>query len=188
MTLVLIRAVPWDVRRSRRARELAQRAAGLIIWDEIHDGYDTWMNALNYAAMLNRAAIHLEDDVRLTNGWQAKAEAVIAARPHQVIQFFSNRAADVRDGSRDEPGRSFLMTQCFYVPARLAGPLAAYAPRWPGRRGLHPTEYDRGLADFLDRRGESYHLHVPSLVQHERWPSAISAKRTAVRQSRTFRP
>ena len=186
VTKAFIRAVPWDEQRAANARELRRAAgAGIIVWDAERHAYQTFLDALWLAQ--GGAAIHLEDDVQLTAGWRDKAEAVIAAHPEQVIQFYSDRAADVTTGSRAEPGRTFLMGQCFYVPARLAGSLPAFAESWPGR-AQDPTGIDLAVRAFLASRGESYWLHVPSLVQHRPWRSAISSRRTAPRTSRTFQP
>jgi hypothetical protein len=185
MIPAFIRAVPWDDRRADNARALRTATGGRIVWDVQHHAYVTWIDALRAAA--GGAAIHLEDDVQLTEGWREKVEAVIAAHRDQVVQFFSMRGADETTGSRTEPGRTFLMAQCFYVPARLAGPLAGFAPGWPGRIA-DPTGVDLTVRALLVERGESYHLHVPSLVQHQHWRSVINPRRQPGRQSRSFVP
>ena len=186
VTRVIIRAVPWDEQRAASARELREAVGGTIVWDSERHAYETFIDALRFAAALG-AVIHMEDDVRLTEGWRAKAGAVIAAHGEEVIQFFSMRGADATVGSRTEPGRTFLMAQCFYVPARLAGPLALFAPGWPGR-AQDPTGVDLAVRAFLVDRRESYHLHVPSLVQHQPWRSAINPRRGSGRQSGSFEP
>lgn len=186
VTRAVIRAVPWDARRAASARELRAATGGTIVWDSQHHAYETFLDALFFAAATGDV-IHMEDDVQLTAGWRDKTEAVIAAHRQEVIQFFSMRGADLTTGSRTEPGRTFLMSQCFYVPARLAGPLAEFAPGWTGR-DADPTGYDLAVRAFLVSAGESYHLHVPSLIQHQRWRSAINPRRSSGRQSRSFEP
>lgn len=184
VTKAFIRAVPWDEDRAANARVLREETgAGVIVWDTERHAYETFIDALWLAQ--GGAAIHLEDDVSLTARWRDKAEAVIADHREQVIQFFSMRGADLTTGSRREPGRTFLMAQCFYVPARLAGRLAVFASEWPGRKD-DPTGVDLAVRAFLVERGESYHLHVPSLVQHQPWRSAINPRRGSGRQSRSF--
>jgi hypothetical protein len=186
VTRAMIRAVPWDARRAASARKLREQTGGTIVWDSQHHAYETFLDALFFAAAIGDV-IHMEDDVQLTSGWRGKAEAVIAAHREDVIQFFSMRGADLTTGSRTEPGRTFLMAQCFYVPARLAGPLAEFAPGWIGREA-DPTGVDLAVRAFLVAEGATYHLHVPSLVQHHRWRSAINPRRGSGRQSRSFEP
>jgi hypothetical protein len=186
MTRAIIRAVPWDERRAANARALREETgAGIIVWDAERDAYQTFLDAV--WLVQGSAAIHMEDDVQLTAGWRDKAEAVIADHREEVIQFFSMRGADLTTGSRTEPGRTFLMGQCFYMPARLAGALPAFAQDWPGRV-KDPTGIDLAVRAYLAGLGESYHLHVPSLVQHQPWKSAISPRRGSGRQSRSYEP
>lgn len=186
VTQAFIRAVPWDDQRAANARALRRELGeATIVWDSERHAYETFIDALRFAA--SGPAIHLEDDAALTSAFRAKAEAVIAARPESVIQMFSRRAPDLTRGSRAEAGGGFSYTLAFYVPARLAGPLADFAPTWEGR-ALHRTGTDLAIAALLAERGESYWLTVPSLVQHRVWKSAIDPRRARDRTSRTFRP
>jgi hypothetical protein len=169
--------------RAGNARDVAEATGAHIIWDVSRNAMTTFLTALGYVG--DDAALHLEDDIELTAGFNDKAAAVLAEHPDDVVQFFSNRAGDVTVGSRWEPGRSFMMNQCFYLPAGMSRDLLAYAPTWR-RREEHPTGYDLMLADFLKDAGLLYWLHVPSLVQHMPWRSEINSRRSAVRASRTY--
>jgi hypothetical protein len=186
---VIIRAVPWDNQRAANAHRLKRATGGRIVWDTRHDSYDTMLCALRFvAAGTPEPAIHLEDDIILTSDWRAKIEAVIAERPDRLIQFFSRRKADETIGSRNCPGRDFLWATCFYVPERMAVPLLDFMATWPGRRLPPTTEMDCAIAAYLASERESYYLHVPSLVQHHHWPSAVRRGRSTNRQSATYVP
>jgi hypothetical protein len=130
-------------------------------------------------------AVVLEDDVILCRDWRSRVEAVIGEHPDVVIQFYSNRAADLTVGSRWEPGRTFLMNQCYYLPPDVALPLHAYTEHWAETSNT-PTEYDRAMARWMSETKRRYWLHVPSLVQHLPWRSQIHPRRPRTRQSRTF--
>jgi hypothetical protein len=185
VTPVWIRAVPWDEERARCATELARVTGGTVIWDRERSGYGTFLAALRAAGP--GPSIHLEDDITLTAGWRDKIETAIAARPGRVLQFFSMRAADLTTGSRDEPGRTFMMTQCFYLPAGYAAAIAESGPSWEGL-SRHPGGWDMMLADWLRHRKLTYRIEVPSLVEHRAWKSVMPTRRSAGRQSRTFQP
>jgi hypothetical protein len=183
-TRTLIMVVPWDQQRLKNAVNLLNEAGfAQFIKDEKHDAVDTWTRTLEAAG--NDPVIVLEDDVQLTPNWREKIEAVIEEHSTQVIQFFSMRGADETVGSRLEPGRTFMMNQCYYLPAEWAHKLLLWLPSW---RELNPNEngYDLAMAAFMKARGEKYWLSVPSLVQHEPWTSQIESRRPRNRQSRTF--
>lgn len=132
------------------------------------------------------AAIMLEDDIVITRDFAAKAEAVIAEHADDPIQFFSMRKKDLTVGSRYEPGRTFMMNQCHYMPAGMAPPLRDYYTTW-SRRRENPQGYDTMMADFFKDNGISYYLHVPSLVDHRVGKSIIDPRRASTnRQSLTF--
>lgn len=127
-------------------------------------------------------AVHLEDDVALTSDFRVKVEEAIAEAPDHLVQMFSIRPQkDLTVGSRWEPGRTFLMAQCFYVPPGMAVGMAEHVARTEG------NYLDSAIAEHLRDRGERYWLHVPSLVQHLPVPSTIGPRSTA-RQSPTFVP
>jgi hypothetical protein len=127
-------------------------------------------------------AIHIEDDIILTKDFRAKAEAVIATRPGEVIQFFSMRAADGVTGSRWD--RAFLMNQCVYIPPGAAPSIVHFGVQWMLDHPENPNP-DSLLRDWLKARRQRYWLHVPSLVQHRHAPSRLGPRST-YRQSATF--
>lgn len=131
------------------------------------------------------ASVHMEEDIYLTENFQEKAENVIEDHSDEVIQFFSMRQADIDRGSRYEPGRTFMMNQCFYLPAGYSKAILEYYPEWH-QKEIHPTGYDILIADFLKERKEKYFLSVPSLVDHRRGKSLINPKRSNARQAKVF--
>jgi len=181
-TRTLVMAVPWEQQRTRRAITLAQEVGAEIVWDQHKDAFDTWKLLLGRAG--TDAVIVLEDDVQLTDDWRTKVEAAISEHPSDVIQFFSMRGKDVTVGSRWEPGRTWIMNQCHYLPPGAAAELLDYARTWTRDLNGH----DLCIADWLRSKRAGYWLHVPSLVQHEKWQSEIQPKRSSGRQSGTFLP
>lgn len=178
-------AVPWEPQRAQRAKELQQQTGAEIVWDTNRNAFDTWLKTLVAAG--GDPVILLEDDVILAPGWRAKIEAALEGHRDHVVQFFSMRKKDQTEGSRWEPGRTYLMNQCHYLPAGEAREVLAISKDWPLRNPKHPTGTDMAFADAMARRGMQYWLHVPSLVQHEDWPSEINSRRPRNRQSKTFR-
>ena len=142
-----------------------------------------FLNALSLAG--NAPALHFEDDILLAANFLERVHAAIALQPDRVIQFFSMRKADLEIGSRSEPGRTFMMTQCFYLPAGYSTLLLAHYPHWKDA-DKHVSAVDIFTADFLKSRKEKYWIHVPSLVQHRQTVSIIDKRRSQFRQSPTF--
>lgn len=161
----------------------ARLPSAIVVRDRRRDAMDTFLRALEAAGA--GAALHLEDDVILTRDFAAKHAAVIDEHGALPAQFFSlPRKRDVI-GSRLEPGRTFCMGQCFYLPPGMSRELLDYAATWP-RRDVHPTGLDLLVADFLSARRLRYWLHLPSLVQHREVPSLIDPRRSKARQSASF--
>lgn len=133
----------------------------------------------------NDAVVHMEEDIYLTKNFKVMAENIIDGHEDEVIQFFSMRQADIDKGSRYEPGRTFMMNQCFYLPTGYSKAILEYYPRWP-QKEVHPTGYDILIADFLKERKEKYFLSVPSLVDHRKGRSLINPKRPNSRQAKVF--
>jgi hypothetical protein len=190
---VFVRAVPWDERRAANARRIARAVRGRVVWDVTHNGYDTFLSALEYAA--GAPAIHLEDDVALTSSWREKVEAVVCEHSNEVIQFFSRHGDDADKGPRRMPASTFWWSTCFYVPARFSRSLASFGRGWDseGYALAHDTRGTRPMFDvmvhaFLAQTRETYWLHVPSLVQHLDWESVVNPRRSRKRQSETFVP
>ena len=153
--------------------------------DATRNPLETFLRVL--LAIGNDAAVHLEDDVILTREFVPKIEVAIAERPDVVQQFFSLRKADKARGSRWMAASSFLMAQCFYMPAGIATAIYDYYSSWPGRL-VHKYGSDVVIRDLLVSRRERYWLHVPSLVQHRIARSAVDPRRSSRRQSPSFVP
>jgi len=153
------------------------------LFDTTNNAMDTFLEAMTLAG--SGPCVHMEDDIILTVNFREKLEKVIEERPTEVIQFFSMRKADLEVGSRYDSGRTFMMNQCFYLPAGYSRMIHDYYPKWP-QKDVHKTGYDILIADFLKGRKEKYFIHVPSLVQHRRNVSIINSKRPNSRQSKTF--
>lgn len=184
LTRVLVMAVPWDVDRVRSVRDIrAQVPEVEIVWDQHHSVQETFLRTLDTAG--DDPVVIVQDDVVLAGQWREKVEAVIAEHPDAVCQFFSLRKADLEKGARWEPGRAYLMNQCFYLPATYARQLHAFAQTWWEANPGH-TGDDTCISEWLRSRQEAYWHHVPSLVQHRDLSSVIGAGRSTRRQSPTF--
>lgn len=185
MTRVLVMGVPWVQERVRSVAEIISHVPDVeTVWDRNHDAMDTWRLVLDTAGF--DPVVILEDDVELTDDWRTKVEEAVSHHPDHIIQFFSMRKADQTTGSRWEPGRTFSMNQCYYLPARVAHHLLQYSQDWAERFPEHPTGYDLLMGQWMKENKLRYWLHVPSLVQHRNWRSEINPKRSGARQSKTF--
>lgn len=176
-------------------RHYLQRLLPHAEWveDRTRDAFETFRRAM---ALPGAApCIHLEDDVVLTQGFTALAEAAIAAQPTVVQQFFSMRGADRTVGSRWDD--KFVGNLAWYVPEGWAPRLLAYYPDWVAHwRHRTPTRtpptwkvgYDNFVNDFLRKEQTKYWIVCPNLVDHRRGVSAIDPRRSSTsRVSRTFR-
>jgi len=181
MTRIIVRAMPERAADVAYLRERLPDAE--FCFDRTQNAKDTFLAALAMAGA--EPCVHMEEDVILTRDFRAKLAAALAAHPDVLIQFFSMRKADLTVGSRWEPGRTFMMNQCFYLPAGYSAALLAYAATWPGW-ATDPTGYDLLLAAWLQEHKLRYWLHVPSLVQHRVERSLINPRRSSRRQSLTF--
>jgi len=150
-------------------------------FDKTRNAMDTFLSAMEMAG--DEPAVHMEEDVILTRGFVEKLEAAIAERPHEVIQFFSMRKADLTIGSRYDG--NFMMNQCFYLPAGMSRKLLEFRPEWK-QADKHPTGFDILMADYFKSVRLKYWLHVPSLVEHRVCKSMIDPRRSSKRQSLTF--
>ncbi|MDD2286493.1 MAG: hypothetical protein PHQ11_13975 [Paludibacter sp.] len=150
---------------------------------DVGNARDAFLEAMRTAE--NDAVVHMEEDIWLTQGFQNKIEAVIREHPNEVIQFFSMRKADIEVGSRYEPGRTFMMNQCFYLPEGYSRAILDYFPRWPAK-DEHRAGHDIMIADFLKERKDKYFLSVPSLVDHREGKSLIHPRRPTKRQAKVF--
>lgn len=183
-TRTYVMAIPWDQQRVRNVRDIVKAADAQVVWDRERSIQETFCRMLEAAG--EEPAIFLQDDVELTEGWRGKVEKVIGEHPDVVIQFFSLRKSDLTEGARWEAGRNYLMNQCWYVPAGYAQSLLEFARQWwkdnPGHTGD-----DTCVAEWLRARSEKYWHHVPSLVQHREWKSAIDSRRSSRRLSPTYK-
>ena len=155
-----------------------------ILFDSTNNAMDTFLKALETAK--NMPCLHMEKDIYITKNFKEKVEVAIVKRPNEAIQFFSMRSADKTIGSRYDYGRTFMVNQCFYLPAGYSKMISDFYPEWP-KKEIHKTGYDILIADFLKSRKEKYFISVPSLVQHRVGKSLINPKRSAFRQSLTFK-
>jgi GR25 family glycosyltransferase involved in LPS biosynthesis len=181
VTPTFIMAVPWEMRRLKRARQLRDETSGQLVLDRKHDAFDTFRHVLEVIG--EGPGIVLEDDVYLAPNWRERIEAVISQHAGDVIQFFNLRSIDE---SRYEPGRTFLMNQCYYLPAGAAAWLLEWTSDWVEKHPEHPTGYDVAMAAWMTENRMKYWMSVPSLVQHEKWPSEINPGRPSNRQSKDF--
>ncbi|AWN07821.1 hypothetical protein HOT31_gp154 [Microbacterium phage Hendrix] len=182
-TPTFIQAVPWERERAVLAAKLRLQTGGTVIWDEEHSGLATWMKVLE--AMGEGAGILLEDDVILTSNWRQKIETVISHHPRSIIRFWSDLEADVTEGSRWKPGKTFFANLCVYYPPTYA----RQQLEWCRKRSLKSWNklHDHVTGLWLDSRGEDYWLQVPSLVQHRGDLKSVAAPRRPLgRVSRTF--
>lgn len=187
-TRTFVWAVPWDLTRAKRAKQLAAEADAEIIWDKIHDGSDTWLRMMQAAG--EDAVICLEDDVYLTSDWRTKIEAVIDQHRDEFISFFSRgKPNDRLYGSRYMPGREFGMSQCVYLPKGMARDLAIWAPDAFAKDPELRKQCDSAMGLFMAERRMTYWRSIPSLVQHENWDSAMDVRRNNTnRRSLVFEP
>ena len=152
-----------------------------IVYDSVGSAYHTFLDSL--AKQGDDSAIHIEDDVILTQNFMSKAESVIKERPNTLIQFFSMRKDDLIVGSRLD--RNFCMNQCTYIPAAYAPEILLFGQQYQ----LLPTDtapYDTMMNAWLKMKRQPYWIHVPSLVQHRVLKSLIDPRRSSKRQSKTF--
>lgn len=179
---IRIMAVPWNEQRAERARMLRATTNGRIVWDQQRNAWHTWSMVLG--SLGDGAGIVLEDDALPVPGWLTLAERAVEEHPDDLIQFFSLRKSDIAKGSGYRPASSFLMNQCLYYPPGFARDLLAFSRNWhEENRHEHPTGYDICTADFLKSRKQRYWMHVPSLVDHEKWRSEINSRRPRNRQA-----
>lgn len=178
---ILIRAVQERLSCVSYLREHLLGAE--FVFDTTKNAMDTFLRAMLMAGQ--ESCVHMEEDIYITRGFTDKLNKVLAGHSNEVVQFFSMRKGDIVIGSRYDSGRTFMMNQCFYLPAGYSRMIHDYYPLWP-QKEIHKTGYDIMIADFLKSRKERYFISVPSLVQHRRGISVINPRRPRARQSQTF--
>jgi hypothetical protein len=150
-------------------------------YDQKRNAMDTFLRAMQMAG--DEPCVHMEEDILLTDDFVAKINSAIQKRPDEVIQFFSMRQADLDIGSRYD--RSFIMNQCFYLPATCSRQVLEFKDKWTDI-AKHPTGTDLMVNDWLKSLKKPYWIYVPSLVEHRVGKSAIDTRRSSKRQSKTF--
>jgi hypothetical protein len=156
-----------------------------VVWDHDHDGgWPTYRRVLDQAG--EDGYLHIEDDITITQDLVEKAKDSIERLGGVVpIQFFS--IAPVEEGGAPRNGRSFIMTQCFYVPPGHAQAINHFLTHWRVfdlRTGTHMDRKDVILPKFHNpwdtATGEfwrsielKYWMNDPSLVQHMPLRSSI---------------
>ena len=155
-----------------------------VIWDTDQTARTTWTRALR--TLGDDAGIIFEDDILLTVNAIQKAQTVIAEHSDVLIQFHSRRKEDVTIGSRWRRGDDFLNNQMVYYPAGMANKIAEYSMiNFPWADD--PTGTDLCTAWYLRDSKLKYWNSCPSLAEHLPIVSAINAKRSRFRKSKTFR-
>ncbi len=164
---------------------LSQVPEAILVWDTTRNAMDTWCKSLEAAG--EGPAVNVEDDIQLVPDFRRRLEAAISERPNAVIQFFSMRKADLEIGSRWD--RKFSMSQCTYFPPGYSAGLRDFAVSWRLKHDHtnNRTAYDYMVDDWLRSRKEPYWIHVPSLVNHQKFKSIINPRRSSARQSPTFK-
>jgi len=184
---IIVRTCPeriefWKYLKSRLPR------GTIFVCDGHKNAMFNFLNSLEIAGA--DPCLHLEDDIILTKNFIVKINAVVDEHPADVIQFFSMRKADLETGSRYDPGRRFMMNQCFYLPAGMSLAIREYYETWVninGNKIKNPTGYDILMADYFHANKMKYWIHCPSLVQHRHGTSLINKKRSNfMRESMTF--
>ena len=178
---IIVRSVPE--RKDLLVEVLKICPSATVCVDYNKQAFVNFLNALRFSE--DAPCLHLEDDIICCDDFQKKIEGIIANHPNEVVQFFSMRKKDLTVGSRYEPGRTFMMNLCFYLPAGMATLLLNFYHVWDKKK-IHPTGYDLFMADFFKLNKIKYWLHVPSLVQHRIEVSMIDKRRSKFRQSLTF--
>ena len=157
-----------------------------IVWDRHRNAMETFVRSLEHAG--EDAIVHLEDDIQLTSNFVEKIEGAIKERPDELIKFFSRYGKDLTEGSRYLAGATWMMNQCFYLPAKMALRLVGYykSGDWDEQEKIHPTGLEQLMADYFKIHKLRYWNYVPSLVQHREAISLIDKRRSSRRSSNTF--
>lgn len=192
-TPAYVMAVPFIPERAKTAAALKREHNVQVVWDETQNVMDTFRRLLakveaDEADGQESGFLVLQDDIELADDWRARVEAAIAERPDTLIQFFSMRPADgsplAESGWRK--GETFISNLCVYIPHGMASPLLEYSFEFTEKYPQFKTADDFVVRYFLRSRRQAYWMHLPSLVQHQKWVSAINAKRPRNRQSHSF--
>lgn len=130
--------------------------------------------------------LQMDDDIILTDNFEEKIHYAISKFPNHVIQFFSMRKKDLEIGTRLEPGRTFMMQQCYYLPQGVAKGIAGFSKEFYEYTKEITCPTDHCIADYLSKMKMKYVIWIPNLVDHKVAKSAIDKRRSSKRQSLTF--
>jgi len=152
--------------------------------DYQHDAMANFLNSMN---MTENPCVHIEDDIELCDGFLEKVINAVNQYPDTIINFFSLRKEDYEIGKPHfVPGRSFMMNQCFYIPAGMGSQIAAYYSEWD-KKEIHPTGYDIMMADWMKKNKMKYLAWFPHLVNHIHCKSLINPKRSSGRSDKKWK-
>lgn len=151
--------------------------------DYRHDAMTNFFNSITFT---ENAAVHLEDDIELCDGFYEKILNAVAQYPDRVINFFSLRKKDYEIGHPfEEKGAKFMMNQCYYLPKGYGQRIYEYWKTWT-RKQEHPTGYDILMADWMKSEGIDYIQWFPHLVNHLEGTSLINPRRPKKRIDTKF--
>lgn len=178
--------------REHYVGENASKIPGLIInKDDFTDDNEfittAWKNYLRgWQIAGDSPTVQMDDDIILCDRFYEHCISIITERPQDVIQFFSMRKDDLIKGSRYEPGYKFLMQQCYYLPAGMAGELYRFAKEYENSMTERGCPTDIAMQQFFKTHKIKYWNVVPNLVDHRIGKSAINPTRSSKRISLTF--
>lgn len=193
---VAVQLAPWLQERVRNVAKLKDQllAEGLypaniaICPDQHRDPMRAFIGTLS--ALGESAGLAMEDDVLLCNGFLERVQEAVDQAPDNLpLQFFSLKPTDVERGTGTRAPSSFSSTPCVYYPPGMAADLVDYyerTPLWRDGHPEHPTGTDLLVRDYLVKTKTPYWLVMPNLVDHQRFESAINARRSKSRQSVQF--
>jgi hypothetical protein len=134
----------------------------------------------------NSPCLQLDDDIILCDNFIEKVEAVVDTFKNDVVQFFSMRKKDLSVGTRWEAGATFLMQQCYYLPAGMAKEIHEFSSEFYDYTQEITCPTDHVISDYLQKNKKRYLIYVPNLFNHRVAVSAIDKRRSSKRQSFTF--
>lgn len=148
--------------------------------------HDAMGNFLNSMLMTDGPSVHIEDDIELCDDFVEKIKDAVSQYPDTIINFFSLRRKDYElKKPYFERGGSFMMNQCFYVPAGFGKQIVDFYKKWE-RKSEHPTGYDILMADWMKSKRMKYIQWFPHLVNHKVCKSLINPKRSSKRIDEFF--
>lgn len=174
--LYLLRTTGSDD-RAGVVRYLQQHLPITLIVDQRQSIYHTNLMAYKKQVDEGVGAIHLEDDIALTQRFEEKVAAALKGKEHAIVNFFTlKNKRNQRLGSRWEPGASFASQVCTYIPLEIAKGLLVYGPSWKRLSEKWHEGSDTMVKEFLVQHRLQWYAHVPCLVQHLDLQSLVNPK------------